>query len=98
MMASLTLVGCKKEDDVILPPTTTSISGQWMLTESVSGQLPTTRDVILKSDGTLTGGVWSLSGNTFTMTRYSSSYTGNVAGTKIDGSMTPTGTFTMSKR
>lgn len=92
----ITLAGCKKEEiSNINPPTISSMSGNWSLSEQIPGQPLSVKTINLAHDLSVTGGHWSLTGTTFTMTRYTYSYTGTVSNSGITGSISPSGTFTM---
>lgn len=94
-MISLAIVGCKKEETT---PSQLTITGNWYLSEQHAPSPPSSRTITLNSAGTTTGGTWSMSGNTLTMTRYSTVYTGTLSGSRISGTTVPTGTFTMDKQ
>lgn len=97
-MISFAIVGCKKEQ-ITSTPTLTTMSGSWYMTETHSPQPPTSRTIVLNNNGTITGGSWNVSGNTFTMTRYSTTYSGTISGDNITGTTaTPLGTFSMNKQ
>lgn len=90
------LAGCKKEEITKdNPPSISSIAGNWRLTEQVPGQTTRVNTISLSRDLSVTGGDWSLTGVTFTMTRYGYHYTGTVTSTGITGNISPSGTFAM---
>ena len=90
------VVGCKKEE-ITTTPTVASMPGSWTLVENFNGQAPITTNIVLAHNLSVTGGTWSLSGTTFTMTRYSTTYSGTASGSSVSGTTVPAGTFTMTR-